>query len=257
MVLVVNNDIAFAVAPSSVGKRLAEYEGRPLVIVLERAIPVTIPRVIHQIWVGPADPPLHWIEGWRLPGWEHLLWREHDLTQLTMRNSRVFHKYMSMGTWHGASDVARVEILSEIGGVFIDADIEMIKPLDGAPWLEAPMFAVEDPGTGLLANGVMGSRPGDATMLRYRHEIGRVRRRHPYKRRRMYPPWQRVGPGLLTHVSAACPGKVTVVESAAFFPEDRYGRPLPGGGTVYGRHHWMTTRIMLGADRPESKDLPH
>jgi len=54
----------------------------------------------------------------------------------------VYERYLSEGIFDGAADVARVEILHRFGGIYVDADAEAVRPLDGADWLDARFFAV-------------------------------------------------------------------------------------------------------------------
>jgi mannosyltransferase OCH1-like enzyme len=209
--------------------------------------PVPIPRVIHQIWVGPKARPTHWMDGWRLPGWDYRLWREPDLANLHMVNRPIFELYVKHGCWHGASDVARVEILAEQGGVFMDADMECLQPLDEAPWLNSDMFAGQSPDDGQVVNGIMGCRPGAPLMLAYRDAIGNGLRATPLRGYRMYPVDRRIGPTLMTKLASRYP--VEVIPPGAFFDEGQAGERYSYEGTVYGRHHWMTTRQAIAGER--------
>ena len=35
-----------------------------------------IPKIIHQIWLGPLPPPQRWLDSWRdhHPDWDYHLW---------------------------------------------------------------------------------------------------------------------------------------------------------------------------------------
>ena len=213
---------------------------------------MTIPRVIHQIWVGPAEPPVAWIDTWRATGWEHRLWREDDLDTLSMRNRRVFDRYMADACWHGAADVARVEILAVQGGLYVDADVERLLPLDGVPWLESEMFVLREPDTAWLTNTVMGCVSGARAMLAYRAAIGRGRTFNPFPHRWMYPVWKKVGPALLTRTAQA--HIIDVVPAGVFFSEDMYGGPVEFDGFRFGTHHWYTSRRSLSGEDTEARE---
>jgi len=85
--------------------------------------PQTIPKIIHQIWIGTRPVPYKWINTFerfaRKHGWEHKLWRDKDLEELDMINKEIYNKEK---TYHGKADIARLEILYKYGGIYIDAD---------------------------------------------------------------------------------------------------------------------------------------
>lgn len=93
-----------------------------------------IPKIIHQIWLGPNPLPeleKHWIQTWKNhhPTWEHRLWTNDDLPKDIPHNcvqtiESVYPKYALI------ADVYRYIILSQHGGVYIDTDIECYRPID-------------------------------------------------------------------------------------------------------------------------------
>lgn len=197
---------------------------------------MAVPRTIHQIWIGPHDPPAE-MEGWRLPGWEYRLWRDADIEPFDMKNRRLYDAYLRDQRWCGAVNVARVEILAEHGGVYIDADTEMLTPIDGVSWLDAEMFAVASGHKeGRLSNAVMGGVPRASGMLAYRRALRRV---WPYRSKSIHPSWQKSGAGVLGKVAKQ--HAVTVIPAGAFFPENMRGEKVDHDGTVYGRHYFGTT----------------
>jgi len=84
-----------------------------------------IPKRLHHIWVGPRALPTEWVTAWAAmhPGWTTKVWREADLAALPMKNRALFKRQMAAECWHGAADVARLEILYQQGGVYTDVDI--------------------------------------------------------------------------------------------------------------------------------------
>lgn len=54
--------------------------------------PGNIPKKIHQIWVGPKQPPIVWVDTWRkkyrshYSGWDYKLWGEAEVAEIKMRN---------------------------------------------------------------------------------------------------------------------------------------------------------------------------
>lgn len=87
--------------------------------------PEKIPRIIHQIWLGPKPVPFtEWSQRWRdlHPDWEYRLWRDDDLT---------FMHFGVADDWGARSDAARYEILKRYGGVYVDLDFRPIASLEG------------------------------------------------------------------------------------------------------------------------------
>jgi mannosyltransferase OCH1-like enzyme len=93
---------------------------------------IPIPKKIHQVWVGPNSIPSEhkeWMEGWKRhhPNWEHRLWRDEAiLRQLPDEALALFHAAES---WAGKADVARVWLVHQLGGVYVDADFQCLKPI--------------------------------------------------------------------------------------------------------------------------------
>jgi mannosyltransferase OCH1-like enzyme len=87
----------------------------------------TIPPVIHQIWVGgPIPAPIkEMMETFSIdyikqyPGFRYILWDDAKLKNLKMINRDLFDKETK---YDCKSDIARVEILNQFGGIFIDSD---------------------------------------------------------------------------------------------------------------------------------------
>jgi hypothetical protein len=90
-----------------------------------------IPRIFHQIWLGPDPLPLKFErcrQTWaRLhPDWELRLWGEDDLP------ADLVHKeaYDRRRSPAERSDIARLELLWRYGGVYLDVDFECRRRID-------------------------------------------------------------------------------------------------------------------------------
>ena len=91
-----------------------------------------IPKAIHYCWFGRREkPPLaqKCMASWKryCPDFEIVEWNEDnfDLSQ---------HPYLGWcgqrGQWAFLSDFARLLILKEHGGIYLDTDVELLRPLD-------------------------------------------------------------------------------------------------------------------------------
>jgi len=91
-----------------------------------------IPRILHQIWVGPHPIPnrsIEFITGLRAlhPTFEYRLWRDADVSTEEFENYEFIIKTPSYAQ---KADLMRYEILHKYGGIYLDIDFELFKPLD-------------------------------------------------------------------------------------------------------------------------------
>ncbi len=91
-----------------------------------------IPKIIHQLWIGPKPAPDKWMRTWRElhPGWEYVLWDERRIEAMHWTNQRHIEHYWREQAWHGVSDVCQYEILYTFGGIMTGADSECLHPVD-------------------------------------------------------------------------------------------------------------------------------
>jgi hypothetical protein len=200
-----------------------------------------IPHLLHHIWLGPKDVPTEWAAAWAQmhPGWTQKVWREADLASLSMKNRTLYLRLLSERCWHGAADVARLEVLYQQGGVYTDIDSRPLRSLEDAPFMQAQVFAAYEPIQGALpgrvANGTIGAVPKSEAIDEVRRIVGRMRVTSP--------PWATIGApaltaGLLIH-QRCC--DVRVLPSRTFFRLDWRGHPVPGKEATYIEHFWSTT----------------
>ena len=171
------------------------------------------------------------------PGFDYRDWNDSDLSALGLVNRNVYERYMSEGIYNGAADVARVEILYRLGGIYVDADSVAVKPIDDE-LLEGGFFAVREPESGmeeqgLVGNACMGAVAGHPVLERYVEAISRVVD--------VRPMWRLTGPGALTGVLARSPESDIGVLPAWTFYETALDGSAILGGEPFGRHFWSTT----------------
>lgn len=128
------------------------------------AAPADIPRILHQIYFGgeSAAPPSYrrWAETWRAnhPEWDHQFWDAQRCRGLVEEHYRWFlpvydaYKYRIQ-----RCDAIRYFILHRFGGMYVDMDVESLRPIDD-------LIAGRELILGALrvgfTNAVMGSAPG-------------------------------------------------------------------------------------------------
>ena len=117
---------------------------------------MSIPKILHYCWFGgKPKPPLaeKCIRSWRkfCPDFEIQEWNESnfDLEQVPAYVRQAYEA----GRWAFVTDYVRLRALTEVGGVYLDTDVEIVRPLD--PFLKHEAFAgfehLERVQTGVLA----------------------------------------------------------------------------------------------------------
>lgn len=91
-----------------------------------------IPRIIHSCWFGGAPkPPLivHCQESWRrhLPEYHFREWHEGNFD---IERVPYVAEACQQRRWAFVTDYVRLWALYEYGGIYMDADVEVLRPLD-------------------------------------------------------------------------------------------------------------------------------
>ena len=93
---------------------------------------MSIPKVIHYCWFGKGKMPAlaeKCIESWKkyCPEYKIVCHNEEnfDITQ-----NKYAREAYEAGKWAFVSDYVRLKVLYEEGGIYLDTDVELIKPLD-------------------------------------------------------------------------------------------------------------------------------
>ena len=88
----------------------------------------------------------------RHPDWEFRVWRLEDLTWL--RNRSLFDR---AETYAQKADIARYEVVHRFGGVYLDTDMECLRPLDTL--LDGCEFFAGRQHDGIVAIAIFGAAP--------------------------------------------------------------------------------------------------
>ena len=94
-----------------------------------------MPKIIHFFWEGGGKTRLakRCIASWRkmCPDWEIKEWNLERLRQEGVPiDGAFFEETVRLKAWAFVSDVVRWAVLYREGGVFLDADVELVKPID-------------------------------------------------------------------------------------------------------------------------------
>ena len=99
-----------------------------------------IPKIIHYCWLsGDPYPELikKCVDSWKvhLPDYKFELW---DLAKVQNIDSEWLRQTIAVKKYAFAADFIRVYALSNFGGIYLDADVELVGSLD--PFLENDFF---------------------------------------------------------------------------------------------------------------------
>ena len=178
-----------------------------------------VPRVIHQIWIGPKPPPITttaWEAHAKRHGYGYKLWRETDLRAIKVDWNPVFANMLERGDFPGAVDVARYVILQQMGGVYLDCDWyparNDISFHHRLPLIGLSVIAEKTPrdtgvGSVLLSNAFIAAPAAHPVFERILKVLPEVLREMPDA-----PAWWSTGPLLFTVVCRG--GTVTIADGA-------------------------------------------
>ena len=205
-----------------------------------------IPKIIHQLWIGPKPAPTVFMNTWKEKyeplGYQYMFWNEEKL-QKELNLSKCARAINSMEEINGKADIFRWEILYKFGGIFADADSICIEPIDNILLEGVTAFAGWENETvrpGLVATGTMGFTPKhqlvyNALYWIYTHPVSF----NATKKRA----WYNVGPGLMTRVCEAFNfNDVVIYPSHYFLPIHYTGEKYDGHDKVYAYQEWGSTK---------------
>lgn len=118
-----------------------------------------IPKIIHFCWLsGEPFPPLvnHCIQSWKqiLYDYEFILW---DASRINLNSSIWLKQSYEAKKYAFAADYIRFYALYYYGGIYLDADVEVLKSFN--PLLQQKQFVGEEAG-GIIEAAVIGVEKG-------------------------------------------------------------------------------------------------
>ena len=224
---------------------------------------MSIPKIIHQIWIGPKTPPTRLMDTWKnkheKQGFEYIRWTEDEMKKRGF-TSQLQNKIDDMVEMNGKADILRWELLYEYGGFFTDADsycmesitylVEKYKAFAGYEneqvrnkgWCGNTdqyddVLARTHP---LIATGTMAFPP--------KHELPRlaiewIKNNDINVDRTGKRAWRTVGPGLLTRLyHGQVWNDITILPSYLFLPIHVSGCAYNGREKIYANQEWGSTK---------------
>jgi hypothetical protein len=202
-----------------------------------------IPKILHQIWIGPKPAPTNLMKTWKdkHPDFEYILWTEQEIQRRNL-SLTCSEKVDMISEINGKADIIRWEILYQYGGYFVDADSICIEPFDDyfSDKVAFATFENENVRAGLIATGTMGFIPKHPLCLEI---INWINSEFSVKLIKETRAWYSVGPGLLTKMLDTGRFKdVSIYPSHCFLPIHFTGPSYEGHKKVYGYQEWGTAK---------------
>jgi mannosyltransferase OCH1-like enzyme len=139
--------------------------------------------------------------------WEHHLWGETNLPP-DLEHREVYELLRRPAE---RADILRLELLHRLGGVYVDADLESLQPID--PLLDGVSCFLGSLDSGRVSNAIIGAVPGHPLLARCLAEL---------RPRTTFGPVDREGTGplLIERIRHELPD-VTIFEPDVFYATER------------------------------------
>lgn len=171
-----------------------------------------IPKTLHYCWFGnnPKSQLFHdCLASWKLfcPDFEIKEWNERNTKQF--KNS-FYKNALRKKQYAFVADYIRSKVLFEEGGVYLDTDMLLLKPIDNL--LQYPFFITEE-GRGRIAFGLFGAVPKHRFLKQMIDFYNQIE-------------FNVFSPPIITHTFSPLINKETLAEGEKIF-DSIYFYPLP------------------------------
>ena len=126
---------------------------------------MSIPKIIHYCWFGGNELPdnvIKCIKSWEkyCPDYQIIRW---DESNYDYKKVSFTAEAYSVKKWAFVSDVARLDIISKYGGIYLDTDVELVKSLD--PFLVNCAFMAFEQGRNVATGLGFGAEKGNKIII--------------------------------------------------------------------------------------------
>jgi mannosyltransferase OCH1-like enzyme len=106
----------------------------------------SVPKIVHQIWLGKAIRPAVWMRSVKDfcadHGYKYMLWTDSNILHLGLDGIEGLKGLFDAQKFEGKADIIRLLALYKFGGVYVDADTVITRPAKFAAFLEKNTAAV-------------------------------------------------------------------------------------------------------------------
>ncbi len=193
-------------------------------------------RKLHHIWVGPLEPPLDWINSWKVLNWDHKIWNDEDIETFGFKNYESIKYYFDNRIYAGAADLMRYEILYRYGGFMPGSDCELISSVaEIEDLLNCELITVYEneairPG---LVSPVLGSTKGNPFLSLLIDTL--------YENKPTGEPWMVTGNLFVQKMIEKHKPDIKITPSNYLIGDHFCGYPGVGDKR-YAKQHWGTTK---------------
>ena len=106
-------------------------------IVYKKTKTTEIPKILHMVWVGKAEPPKYFIDNlnkWKelMPDWTYMIWTNDKMTEEYFDKDylELMRRVINPSQ---LSDFIRFYVMNKWGGYYLDADVTPIRNLEELP----------------------------------------------------------------------------------------------------------------------------
>lgn len=198
-----------------------------------------IPRNLAHVWIGPSPAPVEWMNTWpeKNPDWAYHIYDNDFLKNFDFACRPQIEYLYKKGTFAGAADIMRYEILHRFGGVIVEADSICLKPI-------APIFGRDAAYTvyenefirGELVSPIMACEPGNQFVAALIEEIRR------YKPSEIGAPWKYTGNLFLANMIKKHNPDIVIFPSYYFNPVHYTGVVSNQKDEAFAMQLWGTTK---------------
>jgi mannosyltransferase OCH1-like enzyme len=125
-----------------------------------------IPKIIYTVWIGEVPLPDKYKKACKshdLKGYQHKLITLADALKFSTKHIYL-HEAIKAKKWIKVADYLRMKFLCGFGGVYLDCDMEVIKPFDDL--LDNKMFVGRE-NDHIIGNSAIGSEKGHPLLIKY------------------------------------------------------------------------------------------
>ena len=193
-----------------------------------------ISKNIHQIWIGPKKKPDIFLNTWKVDylnkfnDWNYTLWNDEKVDDLFKKDYKDFdinilkNIYYNENEYYCKADIARLLILYNYGGIYIDADSVWINNKNFEDIINLSkytgMFGAYEPNKDHLANGVIGCTKKNKNILYLIMELIKMKDTYSSIRKKNHC-WKVTGPLLFNKINK----NITKLDSKFFYPVGWHG----------------------------------
>jgi mannosyltransferase OCH1-like enzyme len=204
---------------------------------------MNIEKKITQIWIGPNNPPIKWMNTWKdkHPDWEYYVFSQKDLEKTKFRNQKHIEYYYKKKIYAGVSDLIRYELIYERGGFWPEADMICLNNTEEL--FVSPShycytcYENEEIREGYV-QPIFAANPNNEFLLQLISELSDT----PPEKLSLKP-WESTGNQWLSHMIKKYEPDITIFPSHYFIPNHYSVKSTPylGKDKIYANHVWGST----------------